>query len=494
MRELWQSVLRASGSLRWQIIALCVLPTLYLFASVVWYAYSARDREVREELRNHGQTVATALADRSAYALSQGQLAQVKESVQALLKSDPQILSVTIYGDKRQAVLHEASTKGQTRVADMNTEAVIRQPLYWVSLQQSGSANGAQSATLNQEKIGTVRIALTAKQALAKRSQQFSVGILITSLALLVSMFVVTQLSGRLTNGLEQAMQAIRAIRQGERPERLVALDRGELGELQQSINQMSDSLDAARHRMEALVAERTSELEQSRNDAWAAREEIRHLLGRMHEAIEQERQSIAVEIHDELNASLVGTKLLAQRIVQLAQDGNPQSQQDIVQLAGQIAEISRSLYANGRQLVQRLRPEVLEVLGLAGALEEMLRVAQQSCPSMRVEFQAQDNWPELSERLAISAYRIAQEALSNTMKYAQAKTFRLHLHAESDQLLMQISDDGCGFEPGQASQGIGLAGMRERVMALQGEIQIRATKGAGCQIRVSLPLQSSQT
>jgi two-component system sensor histidine kinase UhpB len=494
MRELWQSVLRASGSLRWQIIALCVLPTLYLFASVVWYAYSARDREVREELRNHGQTVATALADRTAYALSQGQLAQVKETVQALLKSDPQILSVTIYGDKRQAVLHEASTKGQTSVADMNTEAVIRQPLYWVSLQQSASATGAQPATLNQEKIGTVRIALTAKQALAKRSQQFSVGILITSLALLVSMFVVTQLSGRLTNGLEQAMQAIRAIRQGERPERLVALDRGELGELQQSINQMSDSLDAARHRMEALVAERTSELEQSRNDAWAAREEIRHLLGRMHEAIEQERQSIAVEIHDELNASLVGTKLLAQRIVQLAQDSNPQSQQDIVQLAGQIVEISRSLYANGRQLVQRLRPEVLEVLGLAGALEEMLRVAQQSCPAMRFEFQAQDNWPELSERLAISAYRIAQEALSNTMKYAQAKTFRLHLHAESDQLLMQISDDGCGFEPGQASQGIGLAGMRERVMALQGGIQITATKGAGCQIRVSLPLQSSQT
>ena len=247
------------------------------------------------------------------------------------------------------------------------------------------STNGAQSATLNQDKIGTVRIALTAKQALAKRSQQFSVGILITSLALLVSMFVVTQLSGRLTNGLEQAMQAIRAIRQGERPERLVALDKGELGELQQSINQMSDSLDAARHRMEALVAERTSELEQSRNDAWAAREEIRHLLGRMHEAIEQERQSIAVEIHDELNASLVGTKLLAQRIVQLAQDGNPQSQQDIVQLAGQIAEISRSLYANGRQLVQRLRPEVLEVLGLAGALEEMLRVAQQDRKSTRL-------------------------------------------------------------------------------------------------------------
>lgn len=494
MRELWQSLLRASGSLRWQIIALCVLPTLYLFASVVWYAYSARDREVREELRSHGQTAAVTLANRTAYALSQGQLTQVKESVQALLKSDPEILSVTIYGEKRQPVLHETNGKTPIRPPDVLTEAVVHKPVYWVSLQQSGGASGTQPAMLNQEKIGTIRIALTAKQALAKRSQQFSVGILITSLALLVSMFVVAQLSGRLTNGLEQAMQAIRAIRQGERPERLVALDKGELGELQQSINQMSDSLDAARHRMEALVAERTRELEQSRNDAWAAREEIRHLLGRMHEAIEQERQSIAVEIHDELNASLVGTKLLAQRIVQLAQGGHQQSQQDIVQLAGQIAEISKSLYANGRQLVQRLRPEVLEVLGLAGALEEMLRVAQQSCPATRFEFEAQENWPELSERLAISAYRIAQEALSNTMKYAQANTFRLHLYAESNHLLMQISDDGCGFEPGQASQGIGLAGMRERVMALHGEIQIRAAKGVGCQIRVSLPLHGSQS
>jgi two-component system sensor histidine kinase UhpB len=93
-----------------------------------------------------------------------------------------------------------------------------------------------------------------------------------------------------------------------------------------------------------------------------------------------------------------------------------------------------------------------------------------------------------MESSIAISAYRIVQEALSNIVKHARATQATVSLSMEAGELRMQIADNGVGFDPAQASAGIGLIGMRERVYAAGGRITIDAGLAAGTRISIAVP------
>ena len=207
-----------------------------------------------------------------------------------------------------------------------------------------------------------------------------------------------------------------------------------------------------------------------------------------MHSIVEEERASIAVEIHDELNASLIAARLESQRIAMLAGEMPDGPVKDEVLLRSQnITRLSQDLYASGRRLVRRLRPEVLDMLGLHGAVEEMLRQynAGEGC---HFTLHSEGDFTGLGNDLAISAYRVVQEALSNIMKHATAHSAEVSLVRADDRLDISIRDDGSGFSPERSGEGIGLIGMRERVAALNGTIEIQ-TSPRGTLIHITLPL-----
>ncbi|MEN3274787.1 MAG: two-component system, NarL family, sensor histidine kinase UhpB [Massilia sp.] len=147
-------------------------------------------------------------------------------------------------------------------------------------------------------------------------------------------------------------------------------------------------------------------------------------------------------------------------------------------------------MYANGRRRVRRLRPEVLDMLGLHGAVEEMLR-HYDSGSGCRFAFHSEGEFSKLGNGLAISAYRIVQEALSNIMKHsgATAAEVTLVLDAEQGQLRIEVEDNGHGFDPTHSSEGIGIIGMRERVYALHGTIAVRSAPQRGTTVAIALPL-----
>ena len=216
-----------------------------------------------------------------------------------------------------------------------------------------------------------------------------------------------------------------------------------------------------------------------------AADAEKRRLLQRVNTAVEDERSAIALEIHDELNATLIAVRLEAQQVASLAAQVQPEeTAAKIRDKAQAITRLALGLYNSGRALVRRLRPEMLDMLGLQGALEEMVR--QFDGTDCHVTLQADGDFQGLDGEVAISAYRIVQEALSNIAKHARASRASVHLARHADGLQITVIDNGIGFDPARTAAGVGLAGMRERVQALGGSFAMDSTSGT--RIEITLP------
>lgn len=216
---------------------------------------------------------------------------------------------------------------------------------------------------------------------------------------------------------------------------------------------------------------------------------EKRRLLQRVTTAVEDERKAIALEIHDELNATLIAVRLEAQQISVLAEGAGGSGAEQIRDKAQAITRLALGLYNSGRTLVRRLRPEMLDVLGLQGALEEMVRQVGSSHPACKFTLHTEGDFAGIGGDEAISAYRIVQESLSNIVKHARAQAASVEVVRRGDALQIDVADDGTGFDPARTAAGIGLAGMRERVQALGGTFEMDCASGT--RIAITLPVQA---
>jgi two-component system sensor histidine kinase UhpB len=133
----------------------------------------------------------------------------------------------------------------------------------------------------------------------------------------------------------------------------------------------------------------------------------------------------------------------------------------------------------------------VLDTTGLHGAVDEMVNNYNAGIPSCRFRFKSTSDLSTLESGLAIAAYRVVQEALSNVVKHASAANaaVSLALNSMKDCLEVKLSDDGIGFNLETMTPGIGIVGMRERVYAFNGEIDFRMSPGKGTEVVASVPL-----
>jgi len=132
----------------------------------------------------------------------------------------------------------------------------------------------------------------------------------------------------------------------------------------------------------------------------------------------------------------------------------------------------------------------VLDMLGLDGAVEEIVRHYDGARSGCRFTFQANGDFSRLESGVAISAYRMVQEALSNIVKHARATQASVALSLDEAELRLRIADNGDGFDPAPAPLGIGMVGMRERVYAFNGRIEIDTGIAAGTRISISMPIK----
>jgi signal transduction histidine kinase len=196
-----------------------------------------------------------------------------------------------------------------------------------------------------------------------------------------------------------------------------------------------------------------------------------------------EERQRLARELHDSVSQALYGISL-GVHTAKLQLDRNPK---ELVESLEYVLELAEAALMEMRALIFELRPESLETEGLVTALTKQA-AALQARQHIRVNTELCAE-PELPLKVKQDLYRVAQEALHNTVKHAHASKVRVRLHQTSEAVTLEVCDDGRGFDAAASFPGhLGLHSMRERVRGLGGELQIESTPGQGTCIRVGVP------
>jgi two-component system sensor histidine kinase UhpB len=199
--------------------------------------------------------------------------------------------------------------------------------------------------------------------------------------------------------------------------------------------------------------------------------------------AQESERLRIARELHDEVGQTLTAVALRAERAAgELPEQARAQARA----LGEIVATVHRSL-DDLRRIARELRPEALDDLGLIDALISLcLRMERQG--ARRVLRELQGPMPALSPEVELVIYRVAQEALTNAFRHADASQVRVALERTQDDLVvLHVSDDGRGLPTPMPAGATGLAGMRERAILIGGKIEIHSPPGAGVEVRLTV-------
>lgn len=197
----------------------------------------------------------------------------------------------------------------------------------------------------------------------------------------------------------------------------------------------------------------------------------------------EDERKNIAHDLHDEIGQHLTAINIDASVI--LKTDNILAAQAS----AMAISEVAMQMMAIVREMLQRLRPAMLDELGLSSSLHELIETWRQRNSGINTNINISSQLGDINEIIAITAYRIVQECLTNITKYANARLVTIKIERNADYLKVLVKDNGQGFDAQLISQGFGLAGMRERVEGLGGSFQLTTDLDTGVHIEASLPI-----
>ena len=215
---------------------------------------------------------------------------------------------------------------------------------------------------------------------------------------------------------------------------------------------------------------------------------ELRRLTGRLLQAQEDESRRIARELHDDLGQGLALLTVEMDLLRQKPPEAASQLGARIQELLRQLRQLSSSVH----ELSHQLHPAKLEQLGLAAAIGGLCHELTHR-HGLKIEFAASQLPPAIASETALCLYRIAQEALANSIKHSGAQHARVELTGAADRIALQIADDGSGFDPRliQGKGGLGLVSMRERVFSLGGQLAIDSRSSDGTRVDVRIPLSA---
>ncbi len=199
-----------------------------------------------------------------------------------------------------------------------------------------------------------------------------------------------------------------------------------------------------------------------------------------------EERHRLARELHDAVSQTLFSATTMAEAVAK----GRKRDPEQVVQLMEQVVILNRSAMAEMRTLLLELRPETI----LRSKLSELLRQLIESVKGRRLietTFEVNGDEIVLPSEVHLAFYRMAQESLNNAMKHSQAKNIYIRYSQQPTQVVLNIADDGQGFDTQQDTNGLGLISLRERAQAIGADIQIMSQPGQGTQVIVEWELNA---
>lgn len=229
----------------------------------------------------------------------------------------------------------------------------------------------------------------------------------------------------------------------------------------------------------------------QAESKLLASHRQLKALSRRILEVQEIERRRVALELHDELGQSLTAIKINLQMQERFRDEFPRDANADNIRIVDDALK-------QVRRLALALRPSMLDDLGLAPALHWMAGQNSERF-GFSVQFTAARRSERLMPEIETACFRIAQEALTNVARHAQAKHVEIDLRYENDKVVLYVRDDGCGFDSAAMYEravvggSLGVLGMQERAMLIGGQLDIESTPGLGSTIRLSCPIQLNE-
>jgi len=195
--------------------------------------------------------------------------------------------------------------------------------------------------------------------------------------------------------------------------------------------------------------------------------------------AQEAERRRVAQELHDEIGQALTAVLLELKRVAD-------QAPAPVREQLHQVQETTRNSLDEIRRIARRLRPGVLEELGLSSALRAL--ATEFSTAGLTVHRQLDTDLPDLDSEVELVLYRVAQEGLTNVARHADAHHVALILHRDGDGVQLRIRDDGRGL--GVAAEGAGIRGMRERALLIGADLTVGSGPDGGTDVSLRVPVR----
>lgn len=257
-----------------------------------------------------------------------------------------------------------------------------------------------------------------------------------------------------------------------------------------ENLQKQAEELQAANLELERRVEHRTQRLRTSLEELRRSREQLRLLTGRQRQILEDEQTRISREVHDQLGQALTGAKMdVAQIERRLRNHIDVPGIAEALEVAQSLNALMDETVQTARAIARRLRPSLLDDIGLTAAIEWMARdVAGRA--DLDVTLKGDDVGP-MAGSITTAAYRIAQEAVTNVVRHAQARSVTIELERDEKGLRMAISDDGVGMrQPSDVPATLGMLGMRERAEDLGGAVVWEAGVRGGTRVSVYIPFQ----
>jgi two-component system sensor histidine kinase UhpB len=235
-------------------------------------------------------------------------------------------------------------------------------------------------------------------------------------------------------------------------------------------------------------VAGAIERLAQALGDARAAQ---RALSRQLIAVQEEERRSLARDLHDEMGQTLAALNATAAHLERNA------PRLDAAAIAECAADLRRDIRRSGEQLramLKTLRPHGLDASGLAAMLAELLDTWRNRETGIEFAVHFPERWPVVDETAALTLYRVLQEALTNVVRHSGARHCSVHIDTSESWLRMSIEDDGDGLpQAGPARRG-GMLGMAERLEMAGGSLHLDSLPGRGLRLQAELPAKAVAT
>jgi signal transduction histidine kinase/HAMP domain-containing protein len=201
--------------------------------------------------------------------------------------------------------------------------------------------------------------------------------------------------------------------------------------------------------------------------------------------AVLEERQRLARDLHDSVTQNLYGVTMYAEAAARLLAAGEANLAAEHLR---ELRETAHETLREMRLLIFELRPPVLAQAGLVAALRARLETVEERS-GLETELYVQ-GYGGLAPDVEEGVYRVAQEALNNTLKHAQAHHVTVQLRQDDQNVVLEVTDDGVGFDPSIARRqgGLGLPGMEERAVRLGGSLMLKSRTGEGTTVRLEVP------